>query len=187
MCEDSNCLDCHPDCSRRCPAERARLRQIPRSLRHENASQIIVLAEVEISSILFIIAFVTGAIWMIGEHALFWLGMETNVLTDHRDKLGVVYLLSVTALLIVTFERDEPDSHRLLKKRRRRASDVFSGRHHMNRNAGGRHGRSKGRRGRMELGDHPVERPRTCTPPLDSHSRLKAARVIAFSKLLAKP
>lgn len=34
---------------------------------------------------------------MIGEHALFWLGMETNVLTDHRDKLGVAYLLSVTA------------------------------------------------------------------------------------------
>jgi hypothetical protein len=95
---------------------------------------------------------------MIGEHALFWLGMDTNVLTDHRDKLGVVYLLSVTALLIVTFERDEPDSHRLLKKRRRRASDVFSGRHHMNRNAGGRHGRSKGRRGRMELDDPPGER-----------------------------
>jgi hypothetical protein len=64
---------------------------------------------------------------MLGEHALFWLGMETNVLTDHRDKFGVVYLLSVTALLIVKFGRDEPDSNRLLKKRRRLASDVFSG------------------------------------------------------------
>ena len=73
-------------------------------------TQIVVLAEVEIPSILFTIAFVTGAIWMIGEHALFWLGMETNVLTDHRDKLGVAYLLSVTALLIVASVRDEPDS-----------------------------------------------------------------------------
>jgi hypothetical protein len=84
---------------------------------------------------------------MIGEHALFWLGMETNVLTDHRDKLGVAYLLSVTALLIVTFVRDEPDSKRLLKKRRRLASDVFSGRHPHEPEREGRHGRSKRKKG----------------------------------------
>ena len=116
------------------------------------------LEEVEISSILLIIAFVTGAIWMIGEHALFWLGMETNVLTDHRDKLGVAYLLSITALLIVTFVRDEPDSKRLVKKRRRLASDVFSGRHPHEPERGGSAWAIKRRRGRIELDDPPGER-----------------------------
>jgi hypothetical protein len=58
-----------------------------------------------IPSILFIIALVTGAIWVIGEHVLFLAGMETAGLTDHRDILGLAYLLSVVALL-VAIQRD---------------------------------------------------------------------------------
>ena len=55
--------------------------------------------------ILFAASFVTGAIWMVGEHVLFWVGMETAALTDHRGKLGLVFLLVVTALLVATFAK----------------------------------------------------------------------------------
>jgi hypothetical protein len=60
----------------------------------------------EISSILFVIALVTGTIWMTGEHALVCLQMETFSLANHRDKLGIVFLLSVIAFLANIFASD---------------------------------------------------------------------------------
>jgi len=63
--------------------------------------------------ILFAASFVTGAIWMVGEHVLFWVGMETAALTDHRGKLGLVFLLAVTALLVATFAKERQYSRGL--------------------------------------------------------------------------
>jgi hypothetical protein len=63
--------------------------------------------------ILFAASLATGGVWMIGEHAIFWLGIEAAALTDHRGKLGLVFLLIVTALLVATFAKERQYSRGL--------------------------------------------------------------------------
>jgi hypothetical protein len=70
-------------------------------------------------SILVLIALVTGATWMTGEHALFGLGMDTTALTDWRSELCIVFL-GVTALLLNSFAKNG----RRRSARRQEAADV---------------------------------------------------------------
>jgi hypothetical protein len=55
--------------------------------------------------IFFLIALATGTAWMIGEHVLACLDLNTSALAGHRDILSVIFLLSTVAFA-VTFEAD---------------------------------------------------------------------------------
>lgn len=62
--------------------------------------------EGQITATLFLIALLSGAAWMVGEHAAGWLGVEVTALTKHRGTIGLVFLLSVVALLTDLFASD---------------------------------------------------------------------------------
>jgi hypothetical protein len=61
--------------------------------------------------IFFLIALATGIAWMLGEHVLACLDLDTSALAGHRDILSVIFLLS-TAAFTGTFEADAETAHR---------------------------------------------------------------------------
>ena len=55
--------------------------------------------------IFFLIVLATGIAWVLGEHVLACLDLNTSALAGHRDIFSVIFLLSTVAF-IGTFEAD---------------------------------------------------------------------------------